>query len=67
MPKFEDYEIVRQLKSGQNCRTFLVKLKRTGELYVMKRVQLNAGDNSSVDEHINAMKQYEPRFIVCNF
>ncbi|KAA6380543.1 MAG: putative Aurora kinase [Streblomastix strix] len=63
MPKFEDYEIVRQLKSGQNCRTFLVKLKRTGELYVMKRVQLNAGDKGSVEEHINAMKQYEPRFI----
>ncbi|KAA6387826.1 MAG: putative HELicase Q, partial [Streblomastix strix] len=65
MPKFQDYEVIRRLKGGAQGKTFLVKLKKNGTLYVMKRVDyLEEEDKKTADEEVAQMKLFESRFTI---
>ncbi|KAA6371372.1 MAG: putative protein kinase domain protein [Streblomastix strix] len=65
MSKFEDYEIIKKLFGGAMGKTFLVKLKKTGVEYVMKRIDyLDEQDKKRADEEVEQMKKLESRFTV---
>ncbi|KAA6400559.1 MAG: putative NEK protein kinase [Streblomastix strix] len=71
MPKFEDYEIIKRFKSGAMGKTFLVKHKKTGVLYVMKRVDYSdEEDKKLADDEAEQMKRLNSRFtvkLICTF
>ncbi|KAA6374257.1 MAG: putative CAMK family protein kinase, partial [Streblomastix strix] len=71
MPKFEDYEVVKKFFGGAMGKTFLVKLKKTGVEYVMKRIDyLDEQDKKRADEEVEQMKKLESLFtvkLICTF
>ncbi|KAA6395136.1 MAG: putative Serine/threonine-protein kinase Nek3 [Streblomastix strix] len=71
MSKFEDYEVVKKLFGGAQGKTFLVKLKKSGVLYVMKRVDyFDDKDKQQADDEVAQMINLESRFtvrLVCTF
>ncbi|KAA6375145.1 MAG: hypothetical protein EZS28_029327 [Streblomastix strix] len=71
MPKFEDYEVVKKLFGGATGKTFLDKLKKTGVVYVMKRIDyLEEQDKKRADEEVEQMKKLDSRFtvkLICTF
>ncbi|KAA6369525.1 MAG: hypothetical protein EZS28_034948, partial [Streblomastix strix] len=49
-PEFQDFEIVKKLFGGAMGKTFLVRHKPSGVLYVMKRVDyLDENDKKNAD------------------
>ncbi|KAA6402338.1 MAG: hypothetical protein EZS28_002143 [Streblomastix strix] len=65
MSKFEDYDVIRQFQGGSMSSTFLVKLRKTGVEYVMKRVKyFEEQDKKRADEEVEQMKKLDSRFIV---
>ncbi|KAA6382600.1 MAG: putative Serine/threonine-protein kinase Nek6 [Streblomastix strix] len=71
MSKFEDYEVIHQFQGGAMSSTFLVKLKKTGVEYVMKRVKyFEEDDKRLADEEVEQMKKLDSRFtvkLICSF
>ncbi|KAA6364132.1 MAG: hypothetical protein EZS28_040341, partial [Streblomastix strix] len=71
MPKFEDYEITKRFKSGAMGKTFLVRHKKTGVLYVMKRIDYtDEEDKKLADDEVEQMKRLDSRFtvkLICTF
>ncbi|KAA6368364.1 MAG: hypothetical protein EZS28_036109, partial [Streblomastix strix] len=71
MPKFEDYKIIKKFFGGAMGKTFLVQLKKTGVLYVMKRIDyFEEEDKKLADEEVKQMKNLDSRFtvkLICTF
>ncbi|KAA6388238.1 MAG: putative G2-specific protein kinase nimA [Streblomastix strix] len=64
-PEYSDFEIVEKLFGGAMGKTFLVRHKQTGQLYVMKRVDYHdENDKKMVDDEIAQMKQLSSRYTV---
>ncbi|KAA6401176.1 MAG: putative MAP kinase kinase family domain protein [Streblomastix strix] len=64
-PKYQDFEIVKKLFGGAMGNTFLVMLKLTSVLYVMKRVDyLDEGDKKLADEEVEQMRRLSSKFTV---
>ncbi|KAA6404441.1 MAG: putative Serine/threonine-protein kinase Nek3 [Streblomastix strix] len=70
-PQYQDFEIVKKLFGGAMGKTFLVRLKATGVLYVMKRVDyLDENDKRMADEEVEQTRQLSSRYtvhLVCSF
>ncbi|KAA6398669.1 MAG: putative Serine/threonine-protein kinase Nek3 [Streblomastix strix] len=65
MPEFDDFEVVKKLFGGSIGKTFLVLLKTTGVLYVMKRVKyMDEKDKKQAGMEVAQMKRLASRFTV---
>ncbi|KAA6384211.1 MAG: putative NEK protein kinase [Streblomastix strix] len=65
IPEYQDFEIVKKLFGGAMGKTFLVMLKTTGVLFVMKRVDyLDENDKKMADEEVAQMKHLSSRYTV---
>ncbi|KAA6400914.1 MAG: putative Serine/Threonine kinase domain protein [Streblomastix strix] len=64
-PQYDDFEIDKQFFGGAQGKTFLVRHKPTGLLFVMKRVDyLDEGDKKMADEEIAQMKLLSSKYTV---
>ncbi|KAA6379100.1 MAG: hypothetical protein EZS28_025373 [Streblomastix strix] len=60
--EYDDFEIVQKLFGGVMGKTFLVMLKTTGKLYVMKRVDyLDEKDKMKADEEVHLVYTFVDR------
>ncbi|KAA6372681.1 MAG: hypothetical protein EZS28_031791, partial [Streblomastix strix] len=71
MDHYEYYDIVDQLSGGAFGKTYLVKLKSTGVLYVMKKVDyLRQEDKARADAEVEQMQRLASPFtvrLICSF
>ncbi|KAA6370833.1 MAG: putative serine/threonine-protein kinase Nek6 [Streblomastix strix] len=64
-PQYEDFEIVKKLFGGAMGKTFVVRHKPSGLLYVMKRVDyLDEKDKKMADDEIAQMKLLSSKYTV---
>ncbi|KAA6398128.1 MAG: putative MAP kinase kinase family domain protein [Streblomastix strix] len=64
-PIYDDFIIVKKLFGGVMGKTYLVRLKSTGKLYVMKRVDyLDEKDKKNADDEVELMRRLTSRFTV---
>ncbi|KAA6371385.1 MAG: hypothetical protein EZS28_033088, partial [Streblomastix strix] len=61
--EYDDFEIVQKLFGGVMGNTFLVMLKTTGKLFVMKRVDyLDEKDKMKADEEVEQIRRLSSKF-----
>ncbi|KAA6376114.1 MAG: putative serine/threonine-protein kinase Nek6 [Streblomastix strix] len=64
-PEYQDFVVVKKLFGGAMGKTFVVRHKPSGQLYVMKRVDYHdAKDKKMADDEIAQMKQLSSRYTV---
>ncbi|KAA6392907.1 MAG: putative NEK protein kinase [Streblomastix strix] len=64
-PSYDDFIIVKKLFGGVMGKTYLVRLKSTGKLYVMKRVDyLDEKDKKNADDEVELMRRLSSKFTV---
>ncbi|KAA6376113.1 MAG: hypothetical protein EZS28_028358 [Streblomastix strix] len=67
-PEYQDFVVVKKLFGGAMGKTFVVRHKPSGQLYVMKRVDYHdAKDKKMADDEIAQMKQLSSRYTVQYF
>ncbi|KAA6401195.1 MAG: putative CAMK family protein kinase [Streblomastix strix] len=63
--EYDGYQIIKKFGAGAMSKTFLVKRKMTGELFVMKRVDyLEFSDKMRADEEVATMERLASQFTV---
>ncbi|KAA6381522.1 MAG: hypothetical protein EZS28_022953 [Streblomastix strix] len=63
--KYEDFQLIHELNIVTYGRIFLVKHKKSGQLYTMKRVQyVTLEERRAVDEEINHLRLTQSKYTV---
>ncbi|KAA6374453.1 MAG: hypothetical protein EZS28_030021 [Streblomastix strix] len=62
---YQDFEVINALKGGAFGRILLVRHKKSGLLFIMKRVQyVNANEKAVADEEINHLRFAQSKYTV---
>ncbi|KAA6380386.1 MAG: putative aurora kinase [Streblomastix strix] len=63
--KYEDFQVIRALKSGAFGRVLLVKLKGTNKQFIMKKVQyINEEEKQVADEEVKQLRSSQSKYTV---